>query len=159
MVKYQTSIVFPPSCSFDRSFSNILIYLFAFPLVTDSQQARRINRNEVNDDIPRRAQIARNQRRHVPQQAAQEESGDSDGDESRPSPFAEGAKMGTKKRAKLEAKAEKRQHREQELIAREEKKKKDALVEAERKKTEQAQEVQFPAHLSGLSDKPRSCTD
>lgn len=49
--------------------------------------------------------------------------------------------MGAKKRAKLEAKAEKRQHREQELVAREEKKKKDALDEVERKKAEQAQEV------------------
>lgn len=110
-------------------------------MCADSPQARRINRNEANDDIPRRAQIARNQRRNAPQQVVQEESEDSDTGESRPNPFAEGAKMGAKKRAKLEAKAEKRHQREQELVAREDKKKKDALIEAERKKTEQAQEV------------------
>lgn len=48
--------------------------------------------------------------------------------------------MGAKKRAKLEAKAEKKQQREAELHAREEKKKRDALVEEERKKVEQAEE-------------------
>lgn len=115
--------------------------LIFFSWHTVSQQARRINRNEANDDIPRRAQIARNQRRNVPQPVEQEDSGDSDGGEGRPNPFAEAGKMGAKKRAKLEAKAEKRQQREQELIAREEKKKRDAALEAERKKAEQAEEV------------------
>lgn len=108
------------------------------------QQARRINRNEANDaQIPRRAQIARNQRRNAPNQAANthEDSADSDGEPDRPSPFVEGAKIGAKKRAKLEAKAEKRVQREQEQIAREEKKKKDAVLEAERKKAEQVVEV------------------
>lgn len=48
--------------------------------------------------------------------------------------------MGAKKRAKLEAKAEKKQQREAELQAREEKKKRDAIAEEERRKFEQAEE-------------------
>lgn len=86
--------------------------------------SRRINQADAPDaNIPRRAQIARNQRRNAPQQseaaAAQQESEDSDdGDTSRPNPFAE-AKIGTKKRAKMEAKAEKQRLREAELLLRE----------------------------------------
>lgn len=72
-----------------------------------------------------------------------QESDESNDDESRPNAFAENSKIGTKKRAKLEAKAERKIQREQELVAREEKKKKDALVEAERKKTELAKEVRI----------------
>lgn len=125
---------FEESCFFNTLFSQCI----------ESQQARRINRNEANDaQIPRRAQIARNQRRNAPNQAsnAPEDSENSDGEPDRPSPFAEGAKIGTKKRAKLEAKAEKRIQREQEQIAREDKKKRDAAQEVERKKAEQAVEV------------------
>lgn len=48
--------------------------------------------------------------------------------------------MGAKKRAKLEAKAEKRQQREAEMTAREEKKKRDELIAAEQKKIELAEE-------------------
>lgn len=85
--------------------------------------SRRINQADASDaNIPRRAQIARNQRRNAPQQtaaASHPESEDSDdGDTSRPNPFAEG-KIGTKKRAKLEAKAERQRLREAELVARE----------------------------------------
>ncbi|XP_055317076.1 DDRGK domain-containing protein 1 [Sitodiplosis mosellana] len=97
--------------------------------------SRRIN-HVVDSDIPRRAQIARNQRRNAPQPvASQEGEEDSDGGE----PNRE--KMGAKKRAKLEAKAEKRQQREAEMIAREEKKKRDELAAAERKKAEEAEQI------------------
>jgi hypothetical protein len=51
-------------------------------------------------------------------------------------------KMGAKKRAKLEAKAEKRAQREAELKAREEQKKRDALAEEEKKKTEEKQALE-----------------
>lgn len=82
--------------------------------------SRRINQNDASDaNIPRRAQIARNQRRNAPQPTtSHQESDESDGDTSRPNPFAE-AKIGTKKRAKLEAKAERQRLREAELVARE----------------------------------------
>lgn len=82
---------------------------------------RRINLAEASDsNIPRRAQIARNQRRNAPQATTshQDDSEASDDEPNKPNPFAD-AKIGAKKRAKLEAKAEKRQQREAELIARE----------------------------------------
>lgn len=87
---------------------------------TDAGPSRRIIQNEaVDSSIPRRAQIARNQRRNAPQApTTQQESEDSDGEPNRPNPFA-GEKIGAKKRAKLEAKAEKRQQREAEVLARE----------------------------------------
>lgn len=101
----------------------------------------------VNTDssIPRRAQIARNQRHRNPAPQTttttnQQSDNESDEVAERPNPFAEGAKMGAKKRAKLEAKAEKRQQREAELVAREEKKKRDELIAAEQKKIELAAE-------------------
>lgn len=83
--------------------------------------ARRINQGEAADSsIPRRAQIARNQRRNAPPAATsqQQESEESDDNAAKSNPFAD-TKMGAKKRAKLEAKAEKRQQREAELEARE----------------------------------------
>lgn len=73
--------------------------------------------------IPRRAQIARNQRRNVPQpstsnnESSEDEHGQSDDNCNRSA--LTGGKMGVKKRAKLEARAEKRQQREAEAIARE----------------------------------------
>lgn len=87
---------------------------------TDSGPSRRINHGEAADSsIPRRAQIARNQRRNAPQAAtSHQDSEDSDGETNRPNPFAD-SKIGAKKRAKLEAKAEKKQHREAEMLARE----------------------------------------
>lgn len=55
----------------------------------------------------------------MPQPSTSHQDSDNSEDEAnRPNPFA-GEKMGAKKRAKLEAKAEKRQQREAELIARE----------------------------------------
>lgn len=87
---------------------------------TDAGPSRRINLGEAGDsNIPRRAQIARNQRRNAPQPSQQQDdSEDSDAEPDKPNPFAE-AKIGTKKRAKLEAKAEKQKQREAETIARE----------------------------------------
>lgn len=114
-------------------------------MIETAQSPRRVNRNEAASDasIPRRSQIARNQRHRPTQQPQtsqqQDESDDSDAEPNRPNPFAE-EKMGAKKRAKLEAKAEKRQQRETEMVAREEKKKRGEALEAERKKTEQAAE-------------------
>jgi len=109
-------------------------------------QVRRVIRPDAaGAAIPRRAQIARNQRhRNRPTEAssitiAAQSVLDSDSDDNddttanRPSPFAE-EKMGAKKRAKLEAKAEKRAQREAEEQAREERKKREALIEEERRK-------------------------
>lgn len=123
---------------------NRIFYWFFVNKISDNNpQQRRINRNEVLDtSIPRRAQIARNQRHRNTQAAtSHQDSDDSNDDENRSNAFAENSKIGTKKRAKLEAKAERKIQREQEMVAREEKKKKDALFEAERKKAELAKEV------------------
>lgn len=96
------------------------ISMFFNVFQTGPSPSRRINRGEAADSsIPRRAQIARNQRRNAPQATTtQQDSEDSDDDTTKPNPFAD-AKMGAKKRAKLEAKAEKRQQRETELLVRE----------------------------------------
>lgn len=119
-----------------------------FQLNAETSQPRpnRVLRPEISDtSIPRRAQIARNQRHRSARASdsqtsavADAENSESDGDatESRPNPFAE-EKIGSKKRAKLEAKAEKRQQREAEQQAREDRKKKDNLIEEERRKDEQ----------------------
>lgn len=96
--------------------------MLLFKWNTDTGPTRRINQGEASDaNIPRRAQIARNQRRNAPQPQAQpqQDSDESDADSNRPNPFAGEAKIGAKKRAKLEAKAEKQRQREAELIARE----------------------------------------
>ncbi|XP_050084255.1 DDRGK domain-containing protein 1 [Anopheles aquasalis] len=95
-------------------------------------------------NVPRRAQVVRNQRNRarvaeVAQQAEQSEEEDT-------IPEAQhdysGEKLGAKKRAKLEAKAEKKQQREQELRHREEQKKKDALLEEERRKQSEKEELE-----------------
>lgn len=106
---------------------------------SENAQPRRVLRPEPAADIPRRAQIARNQRRNRPEAAANNESS---GDEDYPhsNVVISDEKMGTKKRAKLEAKAEKRHQRELEQQAREEKKKRDEQLEAERKKDAEKEE-------------------
>lgn len=88
---------------------------------------------------PRRVQVVRNQRNRARVVAAPAEDqhnvaadGGSDEDEIPHADF-NGEKMGAKKRAKLEAKAEKKALREQELKMREDQKKKDALLEEQRK--------------------------
>lgn len=85
---------------------------------------RRSNHGESETlSIPRRAQIARNQRRNVPQPStSHKDSSDDEQDQSDDNcnrPAFTGEKIGVKKRAKLEARAEKRQQREAEAIARE----------------------------------------
>ncbi|XP_030571764.1 DDRGK domain-containing protein 1 [Drosophila novamexicana] len=109
----------------------------------------------AQEGVPRRAQIARNQRNRLRQNqnapavaaaaapAAAVESDDDEaaaaGDENGPR-VPQGAvldeKMGAKKRAKMEAKEQKRLQREQELHDREQRKVKEAKEDAERKQQE-----------------------
>ncbi|KAH8346531.1 hypothetical protein KR084_002611 [Drosophila pseudotakahashii] len=109
----------------------------------------------AQEGVPRRAQIARNQRNRLRQNApaapvapapgAPAALGDSD-NEDEAQLDADGArvpqgavldeKMGAKKRAKMEAKEQKRLQREQELHDREQRKVKEAKEEAERKQQE-----------------------
>lgn len=88
-------------------------------------------------DIPRRAQIARNQRRNRPDAAAAAAGNDdsgSDDDYPHSQVVLTDKKVGAKKMAKLEAKAEKRAQREAELHAREDRKKREEQLEVERRK-------------------------
>ncbi|KAH8288621.1 hypothetical protein KR054_006724 [Drosophila jambulina] len=111
----------------------------------------------AQEGVPRRAQIARNQRNRLRQNApaaaapangavaAQAAHADSD-NEDEANADADGArmpqgavldeKMGAKKRAKMEAKEQKRMQREQELHDREQRKAKEAKDDAERKQQE-----------------------
>uniref|UniRef100_A0A1L8DCY0 DDRGK domain-containing protein 1 n=2 Tax=Nyssomyia neivai TaxID=330878 RepID=A0A1L8DCY0_9DIPT len=98
----------------------------------------------AQEGIPRRAQLARNQRNRLRQANAAEAQPEEDVDEEadgedaeRPVADFSGEKMGTKKRAKLEAKAEKKAQREAELRVREERKKKEAVQEEERRKVDE----------------------
>lgn len=86
--------------------------------------------NEREANVPRRAQVVRNQRNRARVAVALPEeqvAGEPDDDDEIPHAAQDlGAeKMGAKKRAKLEAKAEKKVQREQELKMREDQKKKD----------------------------------
>ncbi|EDW37998.1 GL12371 [Drosophila persimilis] len=112
----------------------------------------------AQEGVPRRAQIARNQRNRLrqnapaaaPAAAAALQAADAEGDNDDENPDGDGQrmpqgavldeKMGAKKRAKMEAKEQKRLHREQELIDREQRKVKEAKEEAERKQQEDFQE-------------------
>ncbi|XP_011203141.1 DDRGK domain-containing protein 1 [Bactrocera dorsalis] len=110
----------------------------------------------AQEGIPRRAQIARNQRNRLRQNAAaaaaadqaaaldnalEANDNDEDGDDDEtPSGPVLDEKMGAKKRAKMEAKEQKRIMREQELKQREERKVKEAKLEAERKQQEEREE-------------------
>lgn len=95
-------------------------------------------------DIPRRAQIARNQRRNRPEAAAADhDNSGSDEDYPHSQVVLTDKKVGAKKMAKLEAKAEKRAQREVEGQAREDRKKREEQLEAERKKeTEREEEIE-----------------
>lgn len=110
----------------------------------------------AQEGIPRRAQIARNQRNRLRQNVAIAgaanqaaaldnalEANDNDGDgedgEISSGPVLD-EKMGAKKRAKMEAKEQKRIMREQELKQREERKVKEAKIEAEQKQQEEREE-------------------
>lgn len=93
-------------------------------------------------DIPRRAQIARNQRRNRPEAPPVDEVSDSEEENPHATVVLTDKKVGAKKLAKLEAKAEKRAQREAEQQAREEKKKRDEQLEAERKKEADREEAE-----------------
>ncbi|EDS28791.1 conserved hypothetical protein [Culex quinquefasciatus] len=120
----------------------ILVTLFFFTKGKGSQESGKYNHPRVENEAqaaPRRAQVVRNQRNRARVAAAPAEEqhhaaadGGSDEDEIPHADF-NGEKMGAKKRAKLEAKAEKKALREQELKIREDQKKKDALLEEQRK--------------------------
>lgn len=99
----------------------------------------------VEQGVPLRAQLNRNQRnrnRNVLNEQARnqhdrvEEIADDDDTERSASQIGLDEKIGTKKRAKLEAKQEKKAQRELELQLREEKKARDAKREEERRKDE-----------------------
>ncbi|XP_013115465.2 DDRGK domain-containing protein 1 [Stomoxys calcitrans] len=100
----------------------------------------------AQEGVPRRAQIVRNQRNRLrqnaaapvaAQEAAQRNESDNENEEGEiPQGQVLDEKMGAKKRAKMEAKEQKRLMREQEMKLREEKKAKDAKEEEERKKLE-----------------------
>lgn len=109
----------------------------------------------AQEGVLRRAQIARNQRNRLRQNVPaapvaaaagalpaagdsdHEDEGQVDGDEARvPQGAVLDEKMGAKKRAKMEAKEQKRLQREQELHDREQRKVKEAKEEAERKQQE-----------------------
>ncbi|XP_067642763.1 DDRGK domain-containing protein 1 [Eurosta solidaginis] len=123
-------------------------------VVGDDKPPQRGVPLRAQEGIPRRAQIARNQRNRLRQTAAAVAAAehtaaannggaaaDDDDevwieDEIPTGPVVE-EKIGAKKRAKLEAKEQKRLLREQELKQREERKAKEAKEEAERKQQEE----------------------
>ncbi|XP_036331453.1 DDRGK domain-containing protein 1 [Rhagoletis pomonella] len=120
---------------------------------TPDKPAQRGVPIRAQEGVPRRAQIARNQRNRLRQNAAaiavagqaldnaQVANDDNeDGEDDIPSGQAMDEKMGAKKRAKMEAKEQKRLLREQELKQREERKEKEAKLEAERKQKEEREE-------------------
>lgn len=97
--------------------------------------------------VPRRAQIARNQRdrnrnraaANVENRVSDQENSDEEAEE-KLTDFGN-EKIGTKKRAKLEAKAEKKSQREVELKIREDKKQKDLLAADEKTKLDALEQV------------------
>ncbi|XP_053969519.1 DDRGK domain-containing protein 1 [Anastrepha obliqua] len=141
----------------------ILIGLFLFQKKTtkagtSDKPAQRGVPIRAQEGVPRRAQIARNQRNRLRQNAAAAAAAaadqavpvdnvlaandnDEDGEEGDiPSGPVMDEKMGAKKRAKMEAKEQKRLMREQELIQREERKVKEAKQEAERQQQKEKEE-------------------
>ncbi|XP_039951363.1 DDRGK domain-containing protein 1 [Bactrocera tryoni] len=138
----------------------ILIGLLLFQKKSTGDKADKPAQRGVpvraQEGIPRRAQIARNQRNRLRQNAAAAAAADQaaaldnaleandndedwDDDETPSGPVLD-EKMGAKKRAKMEAKEQKRIMREQELKQREERKVKEAKLEAERKQQEEREE-------------------
>uniref|UniRef100_A0A182SFU2 DDRGK domain-containing protein 1 n=1 Tax=Anopheles maculatus TaxID=74869 RepID=A0A182SFU2_9DIPT len=97
---------------------------------------------QAEENVPRRAQVVRNQRNRARVAQIAEPVDDSEEEDTIPQAQHDyaGEKMGAKKRAKLEAKAQKKTEREQELRYREEQKKRDALLEEERRKQAEKEE-------------------
>uniref|UniRef100_A0A182F713 DDRGK domain-containing protein 1 n=1 Tax=Anopheles albimanus TaxID=7167 RepID=A0A182F713_ANOAL len=110
--------------------------------IPDAPQATAAVQREGN--VPRRAQVVRNQRNRARVAEVAEQVEQSEEEDTIPQAQHDygGEKLGAKKRAKLEAKAEKKQQREQELRHREEQKKKDALLEEERRKQSEKEELE-----------------
>lgn len=104
----------------------------------------------VEQGVPLRAQMARNQRNRarnvlneqVRNQHDQVEDIADDNGAERPAVQIGDKKVGTKKLAKLEAKAEKKAQREVEEQMREDKKKRDAMADEERRKREAEDEAE-----------------
>uniref|UniRef100_A0A1B0FIB8 DDRGK domain-containing protein 1 n=1 Tax=Glossina morsitans morsitans TaxID=37546 RepID=A0A1B0FIB8_GLOMM len=128
----------------------ILLTLYFLQRKKSKQDAEKSHlhhrpQNQRNQEaIPRRAQIARNQRNRLRQNAAVNahvDENDSEGDGEMAADMPKGQildeKMGAKKRAKIEAKEQKKLMREQELKQREERKVKEAKLEEERKKQDE----------------------
>uniref|UniRef100_A0A8W7PAC8 DDRGK domain-containing protein 1 n=1 Tax=Anopheles coluzzii TaxID=1518534 RepID=A0A8W7PAC8_ANOCL len=91
---------------------------------------------QAEENVPRRAQVVRNQRNRARVAQIAEPVEESEEEDTIPQAQHDyaGEKIGAKKRAKLEAKAQKKTEREHELRLREEQKKRDALLEEERRK-------------------------
>uniref|UniRef100_A0A1A9WRS1 DDRGK domain-containing protein 1 n=1 Tax=Glossina brevipalpis TaxID=37001 RepID=A0A1A9WRS1_9MUSC len=143
----------------------ILLTLYFLQRKKPKQDAEKSHlhraQNQRNQEaIPRRAQIARNQRNRLRPNAnvavAHDLNDDSEDDGEIidiPKGQVLDEKMGAKKRAKMEAKEQKKLMREQELKQREERKVKDAKLEEERKKQEEqeAAELRKQAEIERLA--------
>lgn len=128
-----------------------IIFLTHFPTNHHTEPVVRPRAEPVRLEagVPLRAQIARNQRTRAraaeaaaaaaaQQRPPSDESDDGDGDDAgRVRPNFADEKMGTKKRAKLEAKADKKLQREAELAHREDKKKREEIADEERRKADE----------------------
>ncbi|EEZ98643.2 hypothetical protein TcasGA2_TC001171 [Tribolium castaneum] len=102
--------------------------------------------NRAREGVPRRAQLARNRGARLRANAPQEQPPSDDelnqNEGQREIEVPDGAKIGAKKKAKLEAKAEKKAQREAEEQSRAERKKKEQLADEERKKAEAKREAE-----------------
>ncbi|KAF5280618.1 hypothetical protein FQA39_LY05266 [Lamprigera yunnana] len=119
------------------------VVLFAIGLLFNQRKQPKLkvdNRAQrLNDGAPRRAQIARNRGLRMRAAARRQDDSEEEEDANEQVPHADipDEKMGVKKRAKLEAKAEKKVQREAEEKKRSEKKKRDQQAEEERQKLEE----------------------
>uniref|UniRef100_A0A182NSN8 DDRGK domain-containing protein 1 n=1 Tax=Anopheles dirus TaxID=7168 RepID=A0A182NSN8_9DIPT len=118
----------------------ITLLFFKKSKTSEGEPAGAPTQNEEN--VPRRAQVVRNQRNRARVAQIAEPIDQSEEEDTIPQAQHDygSEKIGAKKRAKLEAKAEKKAHREQELRHREEQKKRDALLEEERRKQAEKEE-------------------
>uniref|UniRef100_A0A182JSJ3 DDRGK domain-containing protein 1 n=1 Tax=Anopheles christyi TaxID=43041 RepID=A0A182JSJ3_9DIPT len=99
---------------------------------------------QAEENVPRRAQVVRNQRNRARVAQIAEPVDESEEEDTIPQAQHDyaGEKIGAKKRAKLEAKAQKKTEREHELRLRMEQKKRDALQEEERHKQAEKEELE-----------------
>jgi len=125
----------------------IIAYFFKQNDTKKEPERQRAVPNRVRDGAPRRAQMMRNRgaRLRANAAAAQEDEDDdppADEEDDRPQPDFSDAKIGAKKRAKMEAKAEKKAQREAEEQMRQDKKKREEKAEEERKKAEERERAE-----------------